>query len=384
MTSSSSFLKYGVASDLAARAEGAGLTVTSAKATSQKIMISKYGLTEQEAELLAKAIKRTPIDDDLASLLLERSNYVCNMCKGIKGLSYVLHHIVEYEKSQDNSYNNLIVLCPVDHDLAHRPSGLTLAITPKQLRRAQSNWERQVEVANAQRAAKSLQIQENAVDYVNVRRIEATCLQLFQKIPDTRMTAYLKRTRIIDSHGSFDQAYVQTHLSQGRYLFDYINSGETIHYSELLKEILGSVDFVDIDEEANKGFEALKAIEGRYGYFIGGVHSKRPQMPITTATPPITMHYSRKGLRIEWQLDPMFLMSMSAIGRMGSTKRYIIYSTINSVDEQIGGGKKTIVHASALLLAPPTVYVHKTPSIKYQRDEEARQNDDDDDDAIQF
>jgi len=87
--------------------------------------------------------------------LLENSNYLCNCCKGDKGQCFIVHHIEEYSTSQDNSYGNLIVLCPTCHDQAHRsPTQLTLSIPPEMLKYSKANWEVEVERRNAERAVR--------------------------------------------------------------------------------------------------------------------------------------------------------------------------------------------------------------------------------------
>ena len=359
-----SLCQYGVASDLATKANSTGLTVTKARSLSQKDMVSKFGLSAAEAKILSHCVRRKPIDGQLVQLLLERSNFVCSVCKGQKGPSYIIHHIVEYEKTQDNTYNNLIVLCPVDHDLAHQ-GGLTLRLTESQLRTTKTKWEQQVEVANAQRAAQLIEVNDDAIDYVNVKRIEELCVRLFKEIPQTTLTASLLSAGILGAGGSFDQKYVQTHLSGGRYLFDYITHQETEHYKQLMQEIAKVTTSIDLDETANAGYAALKASEGNYAFFIGGVCAKGPDLPITASTPTILLHYSRKHLRIEWVLDPIFMMSMSAITRIGGKNRYIIYCLVRTVELQ--DDKVTLVKASPLLIAQPSKWVHKTPAIAYER-----------------
>lgn len=174
------FLQYGVSTILAEKANHAGLTTSKARALSQKDMELKYGLSGSEAKALSVAVRRSAIDSGVVQLLLERSNFVCCVCKGVKSPAYVIHHIVEYEKTQDNNYKNLVVLCPTDHDLAHQ-GGLTLRLTDVQIRRAKTSWEKQVEVANAQRAAQKIEVSDDAIDYVNVKRIEDTLRPTFQE-----------------------------------------------------------------------------------------------------------------------------------------------------------------------------------------------------------
>lgn len=371
-------LQYGVASDIATKAASAGLTVTKARSLSQKDMVSKFGLSGAEAKTLSHCVRRAPIEDHIVQTLLERSNFACNVCKGQKGLSYIIHHIVEYEKTQDNTYNNLVVLCPVDHDLAHQ-GGLTLRLTESQLRITKAKWEQQVEAANAQRAAQLIEVNDDAIDYINVKRIEELCVRLFKKVPSTTLTASLRRASILDSGGSFDQKYVQTHLSGGRYLFDYITHQEAEHYKQLMQKIATAVNFINLDEAAKTGYAGLRVSEGHYAFFIGGVCAKGPDLPITASTPTILLHYSRKYLRIEWILDPIFMMSMSAITRIGGKNRYIIYCLVRTVEQQ--ADKVTLVRASPLLIAQPTKWVHKTPGIACERQYAEYINDDSADDA---
>ncbi|MBL4834218.1 MAG: HNH endonuclease [Pseudomonas sp.] len=371
-------LQYGVASDLAMKANSAGLTVTKARSLSQRDMILKFGLSAAEAKFLSHCVRRKPINEQIVHLLLERSNFVCCVCKGQKGLSYVIHHIVGYEKTQDNTYNNLIVLCPVDHDLAHQ-SGLTLRLTESQLLITKANWERQVELANAQRAAQLIEINDDAIDYVNVKRIEELCVRLFKEIPQTTLTGSLRRAGILGAGGSFDQKYVQTNLSGGRYLFDYVTHQETEHYKQLMQKIAMVTAFIDLDSTANAGYAALKASEGHYAFFIGGVCAKGPDLPITASTPTILLNYSRKHLRIEWILDPIFMISLSAITRIGGKNRYIIYCLVRTVELQ--ADKVTLVRASPLLIAQPSKWVDKTPAIAYERRYAEYIDDDSEDDA---
>ncbi|WP_244846810.1 hypothetical protein [Caballeronia sp. SL2Y3] len=242
---------------------------------------------------------------------------------------------------------------------------MTLRLTDKQLRKAKENWEKQVQIANAQRAAQTIEVDDDAIDYVNVKRIEELCVRLFKKIPKTSLTPNLRRAGILGANNSFDQKYVQTNLSGGRYLFDYITNQETEHYKQLMQEIAKVTDFIDLDSVASCGFDKLKSTEGKYAFFIGGVTAKRPTFPIAANTPPIIVRYSRKNLKIEWILDPSFLMSMSAIHRIGGKNRYIIYCLIRTVEKQSNGVAS--VKASPLLIAQPTPYVDKTPTIAYER-----------------
>lgn len=135
------FLKYGVPSPLIDLAISKKLTVTSIRATSIDVLMSKFDLTSSEARFLKKCLNRIPIKNEILEELLINNNFTCCCCLGEKGQSYIIHHIEEFERTQDNSYDNLAVLCPVCHDLAHAPRSLTLTISKRALRRAKDSWE---------------------------------------------------------------------------------------------------------------------------------------------------------------------------------------------------------------------------------------------------
>ena len=358
-------VQYGIPSDLARRAAESRLTVTKARALSLRDLEEQYPLTSDEARLIKDTVQRQPIDTETLNTLLERSSYTCTICHGEKGSAFVVHHIEAYANTQDNAYDNLIVLCPNDHDLAHG-SGLTMSISQQQLRRAKDKWEAQVEKTNAARAARSTEVDESAIDYINVRRIEELCLQLFGKIPLTRATGSLLRKGIIDEEGSFQQHYVRQHLSGEAFLFDYINSGETLHYRDLMAHIVDRIPFDDLNAAIDRGKKQVAALEGHYTFFIGGVCSKRPELPITASTPGVVMHYTKRKVRIEWTLDPSFLVSMSAIMRQGGKNRYIIYCLVRTVDAEATPGE-VLVTASPLLIAQPSAYADRIPAIGWQR-----------------
>ncbi|WP_107681058.1 HNH endonuclease [Methylobacterium radiotolerans] len=356
-------LQYGVSSVLAEKVRSAGLSVSKIRVLSKADLVSKYGVSAEEADELKKCIVRKPIDEETIELLLSRSNYRCCMCKGETSTGVIIHHIEEYEISQDNSYYNLAAICPTDHDRAHH-GGLTLRWTKGQIRKEKESWEKLVETTNAQNAAKALKVTDEAVDYVNVMRIEAMCLQWFGEVPRTSITASLIRAGILNADRRFDEAYVRANLSGGQYLFDYVNSQETEHYRQLMKRIASVVDFVDLSEAARSGIRKLREVEGKYCYFIGGVSSKRPKRPIA-GSEPIEWRYKARKVEIVWHGDAKYLMSSSSISRQGAVNKYIIYALARTVNR--AGDGNISVSCSPLFIAQPSVSVDRTPTVAWRR-----------------
>lgn len=156
MSISETFIKYGVSDEIAAELERKQLTKTTFLKTPLKDLIKKYDIESTVAEFVKNCVKRKAIGDDTIQLLLESSNFLCCICKGDKGKGYIIHHIVPYSKTKDNSYDNLAVLCPNDHDIAHREGiALTNKLTEKQIRTAKTNWENEVKKNNLDKSKQS-------------------------------------------------------------------------------------------------------------------------------------------------------------------------------------------------------------------------------------
>jgi len=134
-------LKYGIREDLVKDLISMNLCLTTLKATSVKNLVDKYNLDDEVAKELKKLVLRQPIEDKVLDELLINNNFTCCCCLGDKGKTILVHHIDEYEKTQDNSYENLAVLCPTCHELVHSSRALSLIITKEQLLKAKKSWE---------------------------------------------------------------------------------------------------------------------------------------------------------------------------------------------------------------------------------------------------
>jgi hypothetical protein len=113
---------------------------------------------------------------------------------------------------------------------------------------------------------------------------------------------------------------------------------------------------------------ALKQLEGRYAYFVGGVYGHSPRTPITDATPEVRLYYPTKRAYIEWMLDPKFLMSMSSIGRVGGKNRYRVLLGKNSGVQK--RGESNLCKCKSALDCITHSYVDRTPKIALHREYE--------------
>lgn len=149
MSLEQTYIQYGVPSSWANDYEQIGISTSTFRQTSKKNLLEKYKIPKSQIDFVKNCLVRQPIDKAVVNKLLENSRFVCCLCKGQKSDAYIIHHIVEYSLTKDNEYSNLAVLCPNDHDLAHRNGvALTNKITEEQIREAKKNWEATVKKEN--------------------------------------------------------------------------------------------------------------------------------------------------------------------------------------------------------------------------------------------
>jgi hypothetical protein len=93
-----------------------------------------------------------------------------------------------------------------------------MGLSAEEIQRSKAAWEHQVEVANAQAAAKVVHVDDSAIDYVNVMRIEEMCIRLLGGIPPTTYSGSLRRAKILGPDLRFDEHYVRKQISARLYV----------------------------------------------------------------------------------------------------------------------------------------------------------------------
>ena len=360
------YINYGVSSDIANFLAEKDLPVSTFRITNKKNLINNYGIEEKIVDEVKKCIVRQPIDDEVVFKILENSNSTCNVCKGTKGQGYIIHHIKEYSKSQNNDYENLIVLCPTCHDMAHR-GGLTNSITPEQLYKFKYNWEQTVNNQNVAQACKQNNIEQ--VEYVNIPRITEVVLKFRNSLPETIYSEHLRSANLINKDNSikenvlnFDDKSFPFHFGEA-FSIKY-------HYFELFKSIMTRLNFVDLDTLLNK--KSIKTnLIGTCCFYVGGLYGNRPKLPITESTEMCHLYFRKKYFFAEWKIDPKYVTSITALDRLANHSVYLIYGVIRNVGEKEIKGKK-FVHFDIrpFIAGTPKVQKDRTPVIKYIKEVE--------------
>lgn len=374
MSQLENLLKYGIDSRLSNKIIDKGLNLTSLRGLNKKNLADDYHFEDFEVEKIKKSLTRKPIEENTLFELLENSAYTCNICKGVKSDAYVVHHIKHFNISQDNSYENLIVLCPNDHELAHREGeALANKISEKQLINAKFNWEKKVRERTVSIAAIEGDIHD--LDYVNVERILELCIQTFDgTIPETKFTGRLEKEKLILSTGQINpELYQKFSLNPNtplKFWAAYGSKTLTYHYFELLLKCLKKYELYDLDELLN--LKSVKeGIIGKFCFYVGGVYGRQYRGEISKNSEPTYLHFKRNKIRVKWFIDPMYLTSSTASWRISSRHIFINYGKILNVQQIEDEGKRLLeITIRPYAYGIPNHIKDRTPIIKYLKEGE--------------
>jgi hypothetical protein len=155
----------GFPSDLASRLIDNGYTIAKLK---QKRTSELQGLG-----LDSKLIKhlmddsRPAIEEKVVIKLLHEARSACCICRNpIKPI--IIHHIIEWHESKDNSENNLVILCPDHHAEAHSKHGISQTLTPKLVAKLKAEWVKKVNYLDTLAILHRSESECGRWDYVNV------------------------------------------------------------------------------------------------------------------------------------------------------------------------------------------------------------------------
>ncbi len=109
-----------------------GYTKSKLRSTSQKEL--EEFLTKDEIKEIKEKIKRKPISKHTITRLIDECDWKCCICFDIKlNQPVIIHHIKSYSKTQDNRFENLVVLCLKHHGDAHISSNIAQPPLPIEL-----------------------------------------------------------------------------------------------------------------------------------------------------------------------------------------------------------------------------------------------------------
>jgi hypothetical protein len=138
-------ISAGLSSEIARKAAKKGYTIEKLNTLSQKELTQLFGYVEEgavEGSSISEAVKRKPISPETVKKLVSESDWKCCMCWDIsEETPVIIHHINLHSKTNDDSYENLVVLCPNHHALAHSSWKISRhPLPPELLKERKKNW----------------------------------------------------------------------------------------------------------------------------------------------------------------------------------------------------------------------------------------------------
>lgn len=110
-------LKYGIPENIVDVLLGHNYTVSKIRVASKEDL---NFLQSDQIKIVKENIRRNPIPDDIFEQLVRDSELLCCFCWNIDdNKPIVIHHIEEYNISQNNKYDNLVVVCSNHHADIH-------------------------------------------------------------------------------------------------------------------------------------------------------------------------------------------------------------------------------------------------------------------------
>lgn len=111
-------LGYGLTSDLIEKIGERGHTLVELRAFNRQKLLAHY--TSEEVDQIKARIDRTPIPDEVIESVASKAGGACCYCgDGNSTRPFQIHHIDPYSETQDNSEENLLLVCPTHHATIH-------------------------------------------------------------------------------------------------------------------------------------------------------------------------------------------------------------------------------------------------------------------------
>lgn len=133
-------LSRGFPTDLIAKIAENFHTVSSLEVMSKAELSKTY--SQAEIAMVCDLVKRKPISDEvLKKVVSSVDQSCCYCCDGNSSRPYQIHHITPYCETQDNSEDNLLLVCPTHHEVVPKTDSEQLQ---KQQRR---KWQAIVQIA---------------------------------------------------------------------------------------------------------------------------------------------------------------------------------------------------------------------------------------------
>lgn len=136
-------LGAGLDSGLAQKAFSLGFNLSKLKGSNESELQRYFDETEIQK---IQSLKRKPISPDVIKRLIDECDWKCCVCAKFDEFPpIIIHHIEEHSTTQDDSYENLVILCLNHHGVVHTTHHISRhPMPPELLRGRKQSWIEQV------------------------------------------------------------------------------------------------------------------------------------------------------------------------------------------------------------------------------------------------
>lgn len=292
--------------------------------------LKKLKLLDVEIQNI-KDTNRIPPNEATVYEVIHKSGSTCCICQ-IPHQPFIIHHIDEYSKTQDNSEGNLVLVCLNDHDRVHARSNISKNLSPDMVRDLKKKWEEKIEKRSIDQY---LHPTDNGKtchwDYINIRYLE----QLPFDPTSLNSFAYLLAEGAIDRNGRILLDNILKIAGDNlEYLYNYgripVRPLFNFHM-DLIKRIINAnkVRYIQLDpsftvDSIKECLQQIVLLEGRF-YFKRGEKSK--------FSCPILVHGVFNRVRIEFEIDDFLFTSSSARGHLSGHNNTVSFLIVRDVQE---------------------------------------------------
>jgi len=232
----------------------------------------RCGLNENQANLILKE-ERPPIPIETVKKLIFESRSICCICRD-RNKPFIIHHIIDWEKSRDNSEKNLVVLCLNDHGETHSKHSLSQNLTPQLIKDSKTKWIKRVGELDSE-AVSNLLVEGSRWDYINHARLIELANNLQIQLNKTKLFETLFSHKVLDHRGYLTQDFISK-AKRKPYMYDFGFGLQLYeHHKELLESIIKRLQIVDLKSTWSKTQFTTWLKPGMFFAFQGASYFKK-------------------------------------------------------------------------------------------------------------
>lgn len=237
----------------------------------QKVELKNLGLNDIEIENLKSTKYRPKISQQTVDDLLYKSLYQCIFCEE---QYYVIHHIEEWSKSKSHHIDNLVVLCPKHHTLAHAESTISQGFDKATIKKARYRHYIDVDEKRKNFIIGNLAQKNHSLWYTHLTRVVDLAISYNIKLNDFKYYGKLLENGYISQEGFIKKSTIIDKHNPKKYFLNF-NDGIFIklYLQEMIEKLANKRNFIILKDDVlsenlikNKKVKNLLLYQGKVNY----------------------------------------------------------------------------------------------------------------------